>query len=56
MESPNVTWNEFSTQKFQRDVSFYVSPNCVNNEEKTKAQMSTLEQEMKNLRPKPQEH
>ena len=56
MENPNATWNDFSTRIIQRDVSFQVSSNFLNDEEQTKAQMATLGQEMKNLRSDLQEH
>ena len=56
MENPNGTWNDFSTRIIQRDVSFQVSSNFLNDEEQTKAQMATLGQEMKNLRSELQEH
>ena len=39
MENPNATWNDFSTRVKQRDVSFQVSSNFLNDEEQTKAQM-----------------
>ena len=44
MENPNATWNDFSTRIFQREVSFQVSSNFLNNKEHTKAQMATLAQ------------
>ena len=56
MENPNATWNDFSTRIIQRDVSFQVFSNFLNDEEQTKAQMATLGQEMKNLRSELQEH
>ena len=56
MENPNATWNDFSTQIIQKDVSFQVSSNFSNHEEQTKAQMATLRQELKNLRSDLQEH
>ena len=56
MENPNATWNDFSARIKQRDVSFQVSSNFLNDEEQTKAQMATLGQEMKNLRSELQEH
>ena len=56
MENPTATWNDFSTRIIQRDVSFQVSPNFLNDEEQTKAQMATLGQEMKSLRSELQEH
>ena len=55
MEHPNATWNEFSTHVIQKDVSFQVSSNFLN-EEQTKAELATLGQEMKNLRTELQEH
>ena len=55
MENPNATWNDFSTRIIQRDVTFQVSSNFLNDEEQTKAQI-TLGQEMKNLRSEPQDH
>ena len=56
MENPNATWNNFSTRIIQRDMSFQVSSNFLNDEEQTKAHMATLRQEMKNLRSELQEH
>ena len=56
MENRNATWNEFSTRIIQRDVSFQVSSNFLNDEDQIKAQMATLGQEMKNLRCELQEH
>ena len=56
MENPNATWNDFSARIIQRDVSFQVSSNFLNDEEQTKAQMATLGQEMKNLRSELLEH
>ena len=47
MENPNATWNDFSTQIIQKNVSFQVSSNFLNDEEQTKAQLATLGQEMK---------
>ena len=45
----NATWNDFSTRIIQRDLSFQVFSNFLNDEEQTKAQMATLGQERKNL-------
>ena len=56
IENPNATWNDFSTQIVQRNVSFQVSSNFLNDEEQTKAQMATLEQEMENLQSELQEY
>ena len=50
MEHPNATWNDFSTHIIQKDVSFQVSSNFLNDEEQTKAELASLGQEMKNLR------
>ena len=50
MEHPNATWNDFSTRSIQRDVSYQVSSNFLNDEEQTKVQLASLGQEMKNLR------
>ena len=35
MENPNATWNDFSTRIIQRDVSFQVSSNFLNDEKST---------------------
>ena len=56
MEHPNATWNDFSTHIIQKDVSFRVSSNFLNDEEQTKAELASLGQEMKNLRTELQEH
>ena len=56
IENPNATWNDFSTPIIQRDVSFQVSSNFLNDEEQTKAQLATLGLEIKNLRSELQEH
>ena len=56
MEHPNATWNEFSTHIIQKDGSFQVSSNFLNDEEQTKAELASLGQEMKNLRTELQEH
>ena len=56
MENPNATWNDFSTRILRRNVSFQVSSNFLYDEEKIKAQMATLGQEIKNLRSELQEH
>ena len=50
MEHPNAAWNDFSTHINQKDVSFQVSSNFLNDEEQTKAELATLGQEMKTLR------
>ena len=56
MEHTNATWNDFSTHIIQKDVSFKVSSNFLNDEEQTKAELASLGQEMKNLRTELQEH
>ena len=56
MENPNATWNDFSTRIIQKDLSFLVSSNFLNDGEQTKAQMATLGQEMKKLQSELQEH
>ena len=56
MEHPISTWNDFSTRIIQRDVSYQVSSNFLNDEEKTKVQLASLGQEMKNLRSEIQDH
>ena len=50
MENSNATWNGVSTRTIQRDVSIQVSSNFLNDEEHTKAPMTTLGQELKKLR------
>ena len=52
----SATWNDFSSRIIQRDVSFQISSKFLKNEEQTKAQMTTLGQELKNLRSELQEH
>ena len=56
MEHPNATWNDFSTRMIQRDVSYQVSSNFLNDEEQTKVQLASLGQGMKNLRFEQLEH
>ena len=56
MEHPNATWNNFSTRIIQRDVSYQVSSNFLNDEEQSKVQLASLGQEMKKLRSELQEH
>ena len=56
MENPNATSNDFSTRIKQRDVSFQVFSNFLNDKEQTEARMATLGQEIKNLRSELQEH
>ena len=56
MEHPNATWNDFSSHILQKDVSFQVSSNFLNDEEQTKAELASLGQEKKHLRTELQEH
>ena len=56
MEELNATWNDFSPRTIQRYVPSQISSNFLNDEEQTKAQMTTLGQEKKNLRSELQEH
>ena len=56
MENPNATWNDFSTRIIQREVSYRISSNFLNDEEQTKVQLASLGQELKNLRSELQEH
>ena len=56
MEHPNATWNDFSTRIIQRDVSYQVFSNFLNDEEQTKVQLASLGKEMKNVRSELQEH
>ena len=55
MKNPKATWHDLSTRIIQRDVSFQVPSNFLNNEEQSKAQVVTLGQEMKNLQSELQE-
>ena len=56
MENPNATWNDFSTQLINKDVSYQVFTGFPNDEEQNKAQMPSLGQELKNLRTELKEH
>ena len=56
MENLDATWNDFSTRIIQRDVSYQVSSNFLNDEEQTKVQLASLGQKMKNLRSELREH
>ena len=56
MEHPNATWNDFSSHLINEDVSYQVSSSFGNDEEQNKAQMSSLGQELKNLRTELKKH
>ena len=49
-ENPNATWDDFSTRIIQKDVSYQVSSNFLNDEEQTKVHLASLVQQMKHLR------
>ena len=56
MKHPNATWKDFSTHLINTDVSYQVFTSFLNDEEQNKAQMSSLGQELKNLRTESMEH
>ena len=56
MEHPNATWNDFSIHLVNKDVSYPVSTSFLIDEEQNKAQVASLEQEIKNLRTELKEH
>ena len=55
MAHPNANWNDHSAHIIQKDVSFQVFSNFLSDEEQTKAELASLEKEMKNLRTELQE-
>ena len=56
MEHPNATWNDFSIQLINKDVTYQVSSSFLNDQEQNKSQMACLGQELKNLRTELREH
>ena len=50
MERPNATWNDFCAHIMQKVLILEVSSTFLSHEAQTKAELATLEQEMKNLR------
>ena len=56
MEYQNAAWNDFPTHKIQKDVMLQVSSNFIHDVEQIKAELTTLSQEMRNLRVEFQEH
>ena len=50
MQHPNATWNEFSTHLINKDVTYEVFTNLLNDEEQNKGQIASLGQEFRNLR------
>ena len=49
MEYSNTSWNDFSTQNIQEDVMLQISSNFLHDVEQIKAEIATLNQEMRNL-------
>ena len=56
MECMNATWNNFSTHNIQRDVMLQVCSNFLYDVEQIKIELTTMRQEMRNLRRELQEH
>ena len=56
MEYQNAAWNDFPTHNIQKDVMLQVSSNFLHDVEQIKAELTTLSQEMGNLRGQIQEH
>ena len=56
MEYPNANWNDFSTPNIQEDLMLQVSSNFLHDVEQIKAKLTTLSQELRNLRVEFQEH
>ena len=56
MEHPNTTWNDFSTHLINKDVSYQISTSLLSDEEQKEAQITSLGQEIKNLRTELKEH
>ena len=56
MEHPNGTWNDFSTDLIIKDVSYQVSTSFLNDEEQNKTKITSLGQELENLRTELKEH
>ena len=56
MEPQKATWNDFSTNLINKDVSYQVSTDFLDDEEQNKARMASLGQELKNLRTELKEH
>ena len=56
MEYPNATWNDFSTHNIQEDRMLQISSNFLHDVEQIKAELTTLSQEMRNLRVEFQKH
>ena len=56
MEYPNAAWNDFSTNNIHGDLMLQVSSNFLHDVEQIKTELTTLSQEMRNLRVEFQEH
>ena len=56
LECPNATRNDFSTHNFQEDIMIQVCSNFLHDVEQIKTELTTMRQEMRNLRTELQEH
>ena len=56
MECPNATRNDFSTHKIQEDIMLQVCSIFLHDVEQFKTELTTMRQEIKNLRTELQEH
>ena len=56
LECPNATRNDFSTHNFQEDIMIKVCSNFPHDVEQIKTELTTMRQEMRNLRTELQEH
>ena len=56
MECPNATRNDFSTHNIQEDIMLQVCSNFLHDVEQIKTELTTIRQEMRNLRKEFQEH
>ena len=56
MECPNANWNDFSTHNIQEDIMLQVRSNFLYDVKQIKTELTTMRQEMRNLRTELQEH
>ena len=56
LECPNATRNDFSTHNFQEDIMIQVCSSFLHDVEQIKTELTTMRQEMRNLRTELQEH
>ena len=56
MECPNANRNDFSTQNIQEDIMLQVCSNFLHDVKQIKTELTTMRQEMRNLRTELQEH